>query len=88
MLVVTPILKAPPEQWVRGFWLVFVTSVTLLLHAPTHIDNASSLRFCEGVGCFVLLNHASFSTVCHICNIHISREYQPVSNIAPVVTKF
>ena len=59
-----------------------------LLHAHTHIDNASSLRFCEGVGCFVLLNHASFSTVCHICNIHISREYQPVSNIAPVVTKF
>ena len=88
MLMVTPILKVSHEQWVRGFWLVMVTSVTLLLHAHTHIDNASSLRFCEGVGCFVLLNHASFSTVCHICNIHISREYQPVSNIALVVTKF
>ena len=59
-----------------------------LLHAPPHIDNASSLTFREEAGCFVLLNHASFSTVCHICNIHISREYQPVSNIALVVTKF
>ena len=86
--MVTPILKVPHEQWVRGFWLVMVTSVTLLLHAPTHIDNTSSLTFHEEAGCFVLLNHASFSTVCHICSIHISREYHPVSNIAPVVTKF
>ena len=36
MLMVTPILKVPHEQWVRGFWLVMVTSVTLLCCMPTY----------------------------------------------------
>ena len=35
MLMVPPI-KVPHEQWVRGFWLVMVTSVTLLCCMPTY----------------------------------------------------